>query len=250
MPRSTAQKKLRLLSIPVVVVLVLAGTWVTGALLTDDATLAMAATAGWFALAGLLAALVARTHRRLALPVLSSWALTVAVVGGALLWTSTVDTTVEETVLTASEPVSAPGGPTTAPEVATSPTAGAAPATGAGAASAAPSETTATKPAVRSLGAGDFVADAHPTTGRATLLEKPDGRRVVTLTKLATDPGPDLRVYLVPEGAEVEDGVDLGRLKGNKGTQQYSVPEGRAAAGSVVIWCRAFSVSFGTALLA
>lgn len=37
-------------------------------------------------------------------------------------------------------------------------------------------------------------------------------------------------------------------LQGNRGNQQYVVPDG-AAAGAVVIWCRAFTVAFGTASL-
>ena len=49
-------------------------------------------------------------------------------------------------------------------------------------------------------------------------------------------------------GGSVKDAVDLGGLKGNKGNQQYDVPAG-AEAGAVVIWCRAFTVAFGTATL-
>ena len=72
---------------------------------------------------------------------------------------------------------------------------------------------------------------------------------MVTLTQFQTDPGPDVRVYLVPDpGGSIKDAVDLGGLKGNKGNQQYDVPAG-AEAGAVVIWCRAFTVAFGTAKL-
>lgn len=42
----------------------------------------------------------------------------------------------------------------------------------------------------------------------------------------------------------------LGALKGNRGAQQYEVPPGTARAGhTVVIWCRAFSATFGSARL-
>lgn len=44
--------------------------------------------------------------------------------------------------------------------------------------------------------------------------------------------------------------MDLGALKGNRGDQQYAILRGVAVEGrSVVIWCRAFSASFGSALL-
>jgi hypothetical protein len=48
---------------------------------------------------------------------------------------------------------------------------------------------------------------------------------------------------------DVGGAVDLGRLKGNIGNQQYAVPEGVdvAAGATVVIWCRAFSVNFAQA---
>ena len=85
--------------------------------------------------------------------------------------------------------------------------------------------------------------------GAAALVERADGSRVLTLTGFATDPGPDLRVLLTPEGADGAEGAaDLGALKGNRGDQQYEVPTG-SPAGAVVIWCRAFTVAFGTAPL-
>jgi Electron transfer DM13 len=81
------------------------------------------------------------------------------------------------------------------------------------------------------------------------VLGRPDGTRVLTLTRFATDPGPDLRVYVVPgDGSDVSGAVDVAALEGNVGNQQYDLPDGTDA-GAVVIWCRAFSVAFGTAAL-
>ena len=79
------------------------------------------------------------------------------------------------------------------------------------------------------------------------------GKRVLTLTAFETSAGPDLRVRLVP--GDTGDGgasgnIDLGDLKGNRGNQQYTLPAGVDVSGhSVVIWCRAFSASFGSAPL-
>jgi Electron transfer DM13 len=97
--------------------------------------------------------------------------------------------------------------------------------------------------------AGQFRSHAHGTSGSARVV----GRRL-QLVELDTDPGPDLRVYLVAggyDGGDVGDFVDLGALKGNKGNQQYELPAdvNTARHATVVIWCRAFSVAFGSASL-
>jgi len=90
-----------------------------------------------------------------------------------------------------------------------------------------------------------FRSDAHTTTGDARVVG-----RELQLLDLDTDPGPDLRVYLTAapyDGGGVGEHVDLGALKGNKGTQRYELPADAPLGGSVVIWCRAFSVAFGSA---
>jgi len=100
---------------------------------------------------------------------------------------------------------------------------------------------------------GSFRGLAHPTEGTAAVVEQ-GGELVLTLSDFRTDPGPDLFVYVVPgssSGDDVDGGARLGRLKGNIGNQQYAIPAGLDLAGgaTVVVWCRAFSVSFGAAEL-
>ena len=200
------------------VAVVLLGTWVTGAVLTEDATTAMALTSLWFAGCVGLAMLALRRRRRPVLPAAAATLLTVALVGGWLLLTSRVDRVVDEQVLTE------PSAPASAPVASATST-----------------------PAVIRVAAGSFHSGAHETTGRATLLRRADGRLVLTLVGFRTAAGPDLRVRLVPRSSHgVEGGRDLGALKGNKGDQQYVVPAG-APTDRVVIWCRAFSVAFGSA---
>lgn len=103
------------------------------------------------------------------------------------------------------------------------------------------------------LASGDFRSVEHASSGRATVVRAPDGRRLLTLTDFDTSAGPDLRLRLVP--GDTTDGgadnhLDLGALKGNRGNQQYELPAGFEPAGhSVVIWCRAFSVAFAAASL-
>jgi hypothetical protein len=106
---------------------------------------------------------------------------------------------------------------------------------------------------------GQFRSVAHETTGTAAIFELTGGKRVLRLTNFQTSNGPDVRVYLVaaPDASDSETVknagfVELGKLKGTEGDQNYDVPSGldlskyRAA----TIWCARFGVNFGTAALA
>ena len=105
------------------------------------------------------------------------------------------------------------------------------------------------------LGSGGFVSGEHSTTGRALLIREVDGRRTLRLEDLKTSNGPDLRVYLSAAspnaqwGSFDDDFVELGRLKGNVGSQNYEVPSTVDVSryGTAVIWCKRFSVPFGAA---
>lgn len=101
---------------------------------------------------------------------------------------------------------------------------------------------------------GSFETRAHTTTGTARVIEQPDGSRVLALVDFRTDAGPDLFVYVVPratKGDDVDGATRLGALKGNVGNQQYALPPDLQLAdtATVVVWCRAFTVSFGAATL-
>ncbi|GAA4090366.1 DM13 domain-containing protein [Actinomadura miaoliensis] len=111
------------------------------------------------------------------------------------------------------------------------------------------------------LASGAFISHEHDTTGTAKVIRLPDGRRVLRLERLDTSNGPDLRVWLsdqpVKEGTAgwgvFDDGayVELGKLKGNKGDQNYAIPADADLdeLTSVSIWCKRFKVSFGAAEL-
>lgn len=111
------------------------------------------------------------------------------------------------------------------------------------------------------LAQGSFISHEHATTGTAAILRLPDGSRVLRIENLDTSNGPDLKVWLtdapVIEGTDgwavFDDGqyVDLGSLKGNQGSQNYTIPAEVDLAGlsSLSIWCDRFSVSFGAAEL-
>ncbi|MFF8974733.1 DM13 domain-containing protein [Streptomyces sp. NPDC014995] len=117
-------------------------------------------------------------------------------------------------------------------------------------------------PGPRTLADGELVSHEHATSGTVKLVRLADGSHVVRLENLDTSNGPDLRVWLtdapVTQGRGgwhvFDDGeyVSLGKLKGNKGSQNYAVPKGvdPSRYTSVSIWCDRFDVSFGAAELA
>ncbi|WP_340374896.1 DM13 domain-containing protein [Streptomyces sp. SS7] len=117
-------------------------------------------------------------------------------------------------------------------------------------------------PKPRTLASGVLISHEHATSGTVKLVRLADGSHVVRLENLDTSNGPDLRVWLtdapVREGRGgwhvFDDGayVSLGRLKGNRGSQNYPVPADVDPADftSVSIWCDRFDVSFGAAELA
>ena len=119
-------------------------------------------------------------------------------------------------------------------------------------------EVAAVGSAARSLATGQFHSVAHETHGTATIEDVGDGRRVLRLTEFATSNGPDVRVYLVAatdaadnETVKQAGFVELGKLKGNQGDQNYDVPDDLDLTRyrAVTIWCRRFSVNFATAPL-
>jgi hypothetical protein len=126
----------------------------------------------------------------------------------------------------------------------------------------APSASSSPAPGPRTLAGGELISHEHETSGTVKLVRLADGSHVVRLENLDTSNGPDLRVWLtdapVKQGTAgwrvFDDGeyVSLGKLKGNKGSQNYTVPAGVDPSGftSVSIWCDRFDVSFGAAELA
>jgi hypothetical protein len=108
------------------------------------------------------------------------------------------------------------------------------------------------------LASGQFHSGAHETRGSATVFQLADGKKTLRLTDFATSNGPDVHVYLVAsDDAKDNDTVtkagfiDVGSLKGNIGDQNYDLPANADLTKyrAVTIWCKRFSVNFGTAPL-
>src|SRR5215204_2831688 len=108
------------------------------------------------------------------------------------------------------------------------------------------------------LASGQFHSGAHETKGVATVLQLAEGKKTLRLTNFETSNGPDVHVYLVAANDAKDNDtvtkagfVDIGTLKGNIGDQNYELPAsidlGKYRA--VSIWCKRFSVNFGTSPL-
>jgi hypothetical protein len=227
MSRRDVAWPLQLVVAVAVVVVLVAGIWVSGGLITNDFGLAMALTAAWMGVAAAACLAIAWRRPGLRVAVIGAYLLTAIVVGGYLGRFMVIDDEVNERVVavTPSVPDRAGGG-------------------------------AAERPRNLLVRRGSFEPVAHPAEGIATTIRTAAGARVLTLTSFEVDNGPDLRVYLVAGPArgesDVDDFKDLGALKGNKGNQQYELPRGLDLRhySTVVIWCRAFSVNFARAPLA
>ena len=112
-------------------------------------------------------------------------------------------------------------------------------------------ETMVPKDAMSLIGSFKDAGDGfHMVEGVAKVINLEDGRTFLRLESLKATNGPDLYVYLAT-GTDASDIVNLGRLKGNIGNQNYEIPTGTNLAkyNTVLIWCKAFSTLFGSAKL-
>lgn len=209
-----------------VVVVLAAGLWFWGGVVAPGYTSSIVLSVLWFVVAGVALGRLAGRAPALRRAIRGTFLVTSLAAAVGFYWTSIRDDRVNETVVTG-VPASRAGGGSAAP--------------------AAGADTNV------ELLRGDVRTRAHSSRGTATVVAVAGAGRVLTLTDFETDNGPDLRVYLVrgpvADDGDVDDFVDLGRLKGNVGDQQYTIPDATdvAAYSTVLVWCRAFSVAFAQA---
>lgn len=112
----------------------------------------------------------------------------------------------------------------------------------------------------KTLFTGKFHGKVHATSGRATVYQEADGKLVLRLTNFKTSNGPDVHVILVATKDAMDkanflidstDTVELGKLKGNEGDQNYEIPAGTDLAKfrTVSVYCERFNANFGAAPL-
>lgn len=89
----------------------------------------------------------------------------------------------------------------------------------------------------------------HMASGEVKVLETSDGP-VLRFENLDVTNGPDLYVYLATD-TSAGDFINLGRLKGNIGNQNYLIPvdTNLDKYNTVLVWCQAFSTLFGSSKL-
>jgi hypothetical protein len=97
------------------------------------------------------------------------------------------------------------------------------------------------------VGVGDGI---HNAEGMAKVIPLQDGSNILRLEDLRVTNGPDLYVYLATDKS-ASDFVNVGKLKANNGNQNYDIPTETDLTkyNTVLIWCRPFSVLFGSAEL-
>jgi electron transfer DM13 len=111
---------------------------------------------------------------------------------------------------------------------------------------------------LKTVASGSFHSIAHETKGTATVYQDANGSRILRFSRFSTSNGPDVHIYMVAaddayDAATVEHAgfIDLGSIKGNIGDQEYTL--GRdvdlSKYRAVSVWCKRFSVNFGTAPL-
>lgn len=112
---------------------------------------------------------------------------------------------------------------------------------------------------VKAAGSFQGADSFHQGEGSAVIYELAAGERILRFEDFRVTNGPDLRVLLAntpnPEShSDLADAgyVELGKLKGNVGSQNYDIPDtlDLAEAQSVVIYCKPFRVVFSVARLA
>jgi len=112
----------------------------------------------------------------------------------------------------------------------------------------------------KTLYTGKFHGKVHPTEGRATVYQQADGKLLLRLTGFKTSNGPDVHVILAATKDASDDAnflksnterLELGKLKGNEGDQNYEVPAGTDLSKftTVSIYCERFNANFGAAPL-
>lgn len=114
-----------------------------------------------------------------------------------------------------------------------------------------------TEPTLLSEGQFEDADNFHQGEGNAKIYQLPNGDHLLRFEDFEVTNGPDLRVYLVkeenPTKDQVKNGLEIAKLKGNKGNQNYNITMDGLVNfkdyKSVVIYCKPFSVIFSVANL-
>ncbi len=97
---------------------------------------------------------------------------------------------------------------------------------------------------------GTFTSAVHATTGKASIYQDKNKNYNLVFENFKTDPGPDLRIYLA-EDKVLTNFIQITDKVTTNGSYVLPIPSSidLKKQTTVVIWCKAFSVLFGSASL-
>lgn len=97
---------------------------------------------------------------------------------------------------------------------------------------------------------GTFVNGVHSTSGTVKVYEDKSKNRSLVFENFKTDAGPDLRIYMAEDKA-LSNFTQITDKVNTSGSYILPIPSNvdLKKQSTVIIWCRAFSVLFGSAAL-
>jgi hypothetical protein len=97
---------------------------------------------------------------------------------------------------------------------------------------------------------GTFTSGAHTTTGTVKVYEDKDKNRSLVFENFKTDAGPDLRLYMAEDKA-ITNFIQITDKVTTSGNYTIAIPANvdLKKQTTVAIWCKSFSVLFGSATL-
>jgi hypothetical protein len=97
---------------------------------------------------------------------------------------------------------------------------------------------------------GTFVSGVHTTSGTVKVYEDKNLNRSLIFENFKTDSGPDLRIYMA-EDKVLTNFIQITDKANTSGNYMLPIPANvdLKKQTTVIIWCRSFSVLFGSASL-
>jgi Electron transfer DM13 len=99
------------------------------------------------------------------------------------------------------------------------------------------------------LFSGDFTTGAHTTTGKAKIYEDKNKVRTLVFEGFKTDAGPDLRIYMAEDNKTTNFIQIADKVTNGDNNYELSSKVDLSKQKNVLIWCKSFSVLFGSSTL-
>jgi Electron transfer DM13 len=100
------------------------------------------------------------------------------------------------------------------------------------------------------LASGSFVSSGnYSTTGEVKLIQKADQKKYLVITNLKSSAGPDLRLYLAEDNSAKAFSEVANKVVNGNSEIEIPTSVNTDKQKSVLIWCKQFSVLFGSAAL-